>query len=74
MSYTRAGSSANRSLLIAESTRRFRRLLKRGIGPKPAMHAFAREIANTASSRLSVGNKLLAFSIPRGSATDVSIR
>ena len=46
----------------------FRRILKRGIGPKPAMHAFAREITNTASNRLSVGNKLLAFSIPREAA------
>lgn len=46
----------------------FRRLLKHGVGPKPAMQAFAREIANTSNHQLGVGNKLLAFSIPREAA------
>jgi hypothetical protein len=48
--------------------RLFRRLLKHGVGPKPAMHAFASEIANTSNNRLGVGNKTLAFSIPREAA------
>lgn len=46
----------------------FRRLLKRGISPKSAMHAFANEIVNTAGSLMGVGTKVLAFSIPRAAA------
>ena len=46
----------------------FRRLLRHGVGPKPAMYAFASEISNTSNNRLGVGNKLLAFSIPREAA------
>jgi hypothetical protein len=46
----------------------FRRVLKRRTSPKPAMHAFVNEIVNTAGSRVGVGKKVLAFSIPRAAA------
>lgn len=46
----------------------FRRVLKRRTGPKPAMQAFAREIINTSRSRSGVGEKVLAFSIPKMAA------
>jgi hypothetical protein len=48
--------------------RLFRRVLKRKTGPKPAMQAFAKEIINTSRSRSGVGDKVLAFSIPRAAA------
>jgi len=46
----------------------FRRVLKRKISPKPAMQAFVNEIINTSSSRSGVGDKVLAFAIPRAAA------
>ncbi|HXX73587.1 MAG TPA: hypothetical protein VEI50_00480 [Nitrospiraceae bacterium] len=45
-----------------------RRLLKHKIGPKPAMQAFANEIINTSRSKGTVGQKILAFSIPKAAA------
>jgi hypothetical protein len=45
-----------------------RRMLKHKIGPKPAMQAFAREILHTSEVRNSVGEKVLAFSIPISAA------
>jgi hypothetical protein len=48
--------------------RLFRRLLKHQTGPKPAMQAFAKEIVNTSTNRSGVGDKVLAFSIPRAAA------
>jgi len=48
--------------------RLLRRMLKHKVGPKPAMQAFAREILRTSEVRNSVGEKVLAFSIPIAAA------
>lgn len=48
--------------------RSFRRMLKHRNSPRPAMQAFANEIAHTADRSVSVGNKVLAFSIPKAAA------
>lgn len=45
-----------------------RRMLKHGAGPKPAMRAFVSEIHNTSRPGSTVGEKILAFSIPRSAA------
>lgn len=45
-----------------------RRLLKHGVGPKPAMQAFVREIVNTSQLQSTVGDRILAFSIPKAAA------
>jgi hypothetical protein len=42
-----------------------RRLLKHRVGPAPVVLGFAKEIVETASSRTSVGTKVLALSVPR---------
>jgi len=49
--------------------RLFRKMLGRNLGPKPAMRALAREIVNSARNNNAVGDKVLAFSIPRAAAT-----
>jgi hypothetical protein len=51
--------------------RYFRRLLKKGTSPKPAMKAFVSEIVHTPAH--SVGDRVLAFSIPKAAA-EVSYR
>src|SRR5205085_2773936 len=48
--------------------RLFRILLKRNTAPAYAMHAFAKEIRNTSLSHHNVGDKVLAFCIPRMAA------
>jgi len=48
--------------------RLLRRLLKRGEGPKSAMQAFVREIVNASRPGGTVGQRALAFSIPKGAA------
>lgn len=48
--------------------RLFRRMLRHKTSPKPAMEAFANEIAHTSERRIGVGKKVLAFSIPRKAA------
>jgi hypothetical protein len=48
--------------------RLFRKMLGRNLGPKPAMYALAKEIANSATVYSTVGNTMLAFSIPRAAA------
>jgi hypothetical protein len=45
-----------------------RRMLKHGAGPKPAMQAFVTEILNTSRAGHTVGERILAFSIPKGAA------
>ena len=48
--------------------RHFRRMVEHGTSPKPAMAAFASEIAHTSERPVGVGNKVLAFSIPKRAA------
>lgn len=45
--------------------RSFRRMVEHKTSPKPAMTAFANEIAHTAERPVGVGSKVLAFSIPK---------
>ena len=48
--------------------RLLRRMLTHRAGPKPAMEAFVREILNTSRLEGTVGEKILAFSIPKVAA------
>jgi hypothetical protein len=48
--------------------RLFRKLLRRNLGPRPAMRSLAREISNSARVNHAVGGRVLAFSIPRAAA------
>ena len=45
-----------------------RRIPRHKTGPKPAMQAFVREIVNTSRAGGTVGEKILAFSIPKAAA------
>jgi len=48
--------------------RSFRRMVEHKTSPKPAMAAFANEIAHSAERSIGVGYKVLAFSIPKSAA------
>jgi hypothetical protein len=45
--------------------RTFRRMLRHGTSPRPAMQAFVQQISCTSDKKFSVGKKVLAFSIPK---------
>jgi hypothetical protein len=48
--------------------RALRRMIKHGLGPKPAMEALVNEVINSSGATSSVGEKVLAFSISKKAA------